>query len=321
MKKTALVLLLSGVLLAAPVSAVKAYDKDITLPTEKVAVVDGKIKSQIIIDKDVSLVDPWLYVDIKLDALKSKQGKINYAELALKRAYAFMNDSSLSLKDGDFSIILDNGFVINKNNFHDKKITDMAKKEILDKDFYRGDTLFKVAFLYDNNSVERTTYWKLIDTIDLPAGSSHVLNKTYTVGITQDEELGMGQALGLKLISEVSAGAGIDYKFASAKIASKLNADLNFNISKNFKDNKQVKSSFESTTKISYTPSDKDKVILRYQLVDNYKVAPKQFKEGTAKLESQMNQGAINIVKVAPSAGDKGIDAPIDKIFDITLYK
>ncbi|CAG7840489.1 hypothetical protein Z959_10380 [Clostridium novyi B str. ATCC 27606] len=320
MKKKLALLVLTALLLG-PVSSAKAYDRDITIPTQSIAVVDGKIKSQIDIQKETSTVNPWLYVDIKLDATKSKMGKYNYGELALKRAIGFMIENSLSLKEGDFSIILNNGFVINRNNFKDSKITNIVKKEILDKDFYRGDTLFKVSFLYHDNSVQRTTCWKLIDTIDLPAGSSHTLNKSYTVGITKNEEFDMGQALGLKLITEAGGSASGDFKFVSASFSSKLTNDLNFTVSKNFKNSKEIKSSFESTTNIAYTACDKDKVILRYQLVDNYKVDPTEFKKGTEKLEKLMNQGGVNIVKVAPAAGEIGIDVPIDKIFDVTLYK
>ncbi|KGM97805.1 hypothetical protein Z968_02050 [Clostridium novyi A str. 4552] len=320
MKKKLALLVLTSILLG-PVSSVKAYDRDITIPTQSIAVVDGKIKSQIDIQKETSIVNPWLYVDVKLDATKSRMGKYNYAELALKRVIGFMIESKLSLKEGDFSIILNNGFVINRHNFKDSKITNIAKKEIIDKDFYRGDTLFKIAFLYHDNSVQRTTCWKLIDSIDLPAGSSHILNKSYTVGITKNEEFNMGQALGLKLVTEVGGNVSGDFKFVSANFSSKLNNDLNFTLSKNFKDNKEIKSSFESTTNISYKACDKDKVILRYQLVDNYKVDPNEFKKGTEKLQELMNQGGVNIVKLKPAAGEDGIDVPIDKIFDVTLYK
>lgn len=319
--KKKLTLLVLAALLLGPVSSVKAYDRDIIIPTQSIAVVDGRIKSQINIQKETSTVNPWLYVDIKLDATKSRMGKYNYAELALKRAFGFMIESNLSLREGDFSIILNNGFVINKHNFKDNKVTNIAKQQILDQDFYRGDTLFKIAFLYHDNAVQRTTCWKLIDTIDLPAGSSHTLNKSYTVGITKNEEFSMGQALGLKLITEASGSMKGDFSFASASLSSKLTNELNFTVSKNFKNNKEIKSSFESTTNISYGSSDKDKVILRYQLVDNYKVDPDLFKKGTQKLQDLMNQGGVSAVKISPVTGEEGIDVPIDKVFDVTLYK
>ncbi|SFD14100.1 hypothetical protein SAMN05421842_12133 [Clostridium uliginosum] len=305
-----------------PITMAKAaYNRDITIPTKQLAVVDGKIKSQINIDKEIKGVNPWLYVDVKLDATKSKQGKFNYAELALKRAFSYFVENKLSLRDGDFSIILNNGFVINKDNFSDKKVTDIAMKEILDKDFYREDTIFKMAFLYHDNAVERTTSWKLIDTIDLPAGSSHTINKRYTAGITKSEELDMGLTLGLKFITESSASAGIDIKYASAKTLAKINTDVNATRSKTFKNSSEIKSSFESTTNIAYNPCNEDKVILRYQLVENYKVDPSAFKDATSKLEKLMNSYGRDIVKIEPTSGESGIDIPVDQIFDVTINK
>lgn len=321
MKRKAILFTLAVFLFCSYPASVKAYDKDLVVPTYNLAVVDGVIKSHIDIDKEVSQGSPWVYADIKLDATKSRQGKYNYAELALKRALGFFDESELSLKEGDFYIILNNGFVINKKNYKDKKVTEVATKELLDKSFYRGDSLFKLAFLYHDNLVERRTYWKLIDTIDLPLGSSHTLTKKYTVGISKDEEIDMAQTLGLKLISEAEASAGGDLKFASAKIMGKLNADLNDSITKIFKKKSEIKSSFESSTNVSYNPRYSDIVILRYQLVDNYKIETETFKKATSKLEELMNQGGVNIVKVEPTSGEKGIEVPIDKVFDVSFNK
>ncbi|AEB76711.1 hypothetical protein [Clostridium botulinum] len=321
MKKKAILFMISVFLFCSYPASVRAYDKDLIIPTHDIAVVDGKIKSEINIDKEVSSTNPWMYVDIKLDETKSKQSKYNYAELALKRAIGFFDESRLSLKDGDFYIVLNNGFVINKKNYKDKKVTQVAKKQLLDKDFYRGDTLFKLAFLYHDNKVERKTYWKLIDTIDLPAGSTHTLTKKYTVGISEDEEVDIAQALGIKLIGEAESGIGADLKFASTKLLAKLNSELNSTISKIFKRKSEIKSTFESSTTVSYNPRYGDKIILRYQLVDNYKVEDKAFKDATYKLQELINEGGISIVKVEPTSGEKGIDVPVEKIFDVSLDK
>ncbi|MPQ43065.1 hypothetical protein [Clostridium tarantellae] len=321
MRRKLIIAALSIFLTCSSATAVKAYNGDITIPTQKVAVVDGKIKSQIQVAKEKTIVDPWMYVDVKLDATKSKQNKNNYAELALKRAFAYFIDNKLSIGDGDFSIILNNGFVINKNNYKSKKITNIAKKEILDKDFYRGDTIFKLAYLYHDNAIERTTYWKLIDTIDLPAGSSHTLNKKYSVGINKNEQLNIGQALGIKLITGAEVSGGADCKFASAKILAKLNGELNRTVSKTFENSRKINSVFESNTNISYNVSNEDKVVLRYQLVDNFKVDSETFKNATSKLESLMNTSGVKIVKIIPTAGTEGVDVPMDQVFDITIKK
>lgn len=321
MKKTAFLLALSALLVFAPLATAYSYDRDITIPTAQTAVIDGKIKSKINIESKTSTVNPWMYVDIKLDETKSDHGKFNYAELALRKAFGFFTDHKYSLKDGDFYIILNNGFVINKQNYKDKKVTDMAMQELLKTDFYRGDTLFKLAFLYHDNAVQRTTYWKLIDAIDLPAGSTHTLTKKYTSGITKNEELKMGQTLGLKLVSEVSGSIGGECSFASAKIMASLTGELNKTASKSFTNNQEIKSTFESNTNISYQASNIDKVILRYQLVDNYKVDPNTFKDATNDLQNKINIGGPKLVKIVPSAGEEGVDVSIDQIFDVTINK
>ena len=321
MKKKFLLCAITALLTITPMMTAKAYDKDITIPTTANAVIEGKIKSEIEIGKETSQVNPWLYADIKLDATKSKQHKYNYAELALKRAFGFFNDNKLSLKEGDFYIVLNNGFVINRDNYKDKKVTDMAMTEILNKDFYRGDTIFKLAFLYHDNAVERTTKWALVDTIDLPAGSSHTLTKQYTAGITETAQLKMGQTLGLKLISEIGSSSSVDLKFASAKAMLSLKGEVNATREKAFENNREIKSTFESSTNISYKPCDKDKVILRYQLIDNYKADSKAFKDATDKLVKAMNSAGVDIVKATPAAGQNGIDVPTEKIFDVTVEK
>lgn len=321
MVKKIFLLAISILIVLVPTVHAKAYDRDIIIPTAKKAVVDEKIKSKIEISKETSMVEPWVYVDVKLNATKAKQGKYNYAELALKRAYGFFTENKLSIGDGDFYIILDNGFIINKKNYLDKNVTKEAKKQILDKDFYRGDTLFKLAFLYHDNAVERLMYWKLIDTIDLPAGSTHTLTKKYTVGVNKSEELNIGQTLGLNLITGVESSGGFDCKFASAKILAKLNAEVNKTVQKTFKNNKAINSTYESNTKISYNANNESRVILRYQLVDNYRVDRKSFKDATLNLNRLMNEGGVNIVEVEPTSGEEGVEVPMDQTFDVTITK
>ncbi|KEI06044.1 hypothetical protein IRP63_02770 [Clostridium botulinum] len=312
---------LIAILLCGPVSQVKAFDKELILPTVKAAVINEKIQPKIKVSQKTSIVNPWMYIDVKLDANKSKNGDVNYAEKSMSKFFQYLLAKGLSLHTGDYYFILNNGYVVDKDNRTTSNTREMLKKEILQKDFYKGDTMYKIVLLNPNNKVKRTTCWRLIDLIDLPAGSSHTLNKKYTVGVTKTEQIEIGQTFGLKFSAEINASAGFDFKYASAKIDTKLSTELNSTASKNFTDNREIKSLFESNTNVSYNPSEKDRAILRYQLVDNYKVDAKSFRESTLDLEEAMNANGEHLVKLTPAGGNKGIDVPTDEIFDVTIDK
>lgn len=320
MKKLFLCGLIS-ILLCGTASQVKAFDKELILPTVKTAVINEKIQPKIKVSQKTSIVNPWMHIDVKLDANKSKNGDVNYAEKSISKFVEYLLQKDLLLNTGDYYFILSNGYVIDKDNRTTSTTREMVKKEILEKDFYKGDTMYKIVLLNPNNKVKRTTYWKLIDLIDLPAGSSHTLNKKYTVGVTKTEQVEIGQTFGLKFGAELNASAGFDLNYASAKVDTKLSTELNSAVSKNFTDNREIKSLFESNTNVSYNPSEKDRAILRYQLVDNYKVEAKSFKESALELEEAMNANGEHLVKLTPAGGNDGIDVPTDEIFDVTIDK
>lgn len=290
----------------------------ISVPTASKAFSQGQVNKTIFAGQEESKVKPWVFADVKLNSTRSQNDKLNYGVLALKRAIAYFQDQKQHLKNNDYFIILNTGYIINKDNYDSQKVYDEAKKAILDNEQYDGDTIFTVAFLSGENKVIKQNMWKLLDIINLAPGSSFTSSTNFNVGIDAREQITLGETLGLKVINHFGGNLGFD-KGVKLGFSGDLNTEINQDLSRSFSYANLVTSNSSDSVSISHSPVNKSVMVLRYQLVENVNVDLELFKGISKKLTETLNMGGRGIVTVEPSSGLKGVDIPSNIIFDVMI--
>lgn len=319
MKKICGVILACALIISPmTVMANETYPAEIYLPDGKDILKDKKIKRELIINTETASVNPWMYTDVYLTVKKTKDRKFNHAVTAFSKALSYFEQKKTSVRDGDCVIILNNGYEINSKNLKDEKTGEMARKEIYEKEFFKGDKLFTIGFISDHNVVVKETKWKLIDMMNLPSGSMNRLEKKFIVGITDHEQREIGKMFGFKTNAEVSSGIKVD-KVISAGIDAKLQMELNQTISSKFTSGNTVHEQHEGSKIIQHGPAFFDALIIRYQLVDTYKVDVDTFRSEAGDIETFINKGPYKIVQIKQIGNDTGEEVPTDKVYDVVI--
>lgn len=297
------------------------FSGKVTLPTTVQAYKDGEVQKAIFGGVEESKAKPWVYADVKLESVRTQNEKLNYANLALKRAIAYFQDQKQHFDKNDYFIILNNGFVINRENFDSQKVYDEAKKALIDEELYQGDTLFTLAFLSGKNTVVNQSIWKLIDMVNLAPGSSFTSSTSYKSGVTDVEEAGISELLGFRTAEKFGGSIGIKKAGIDASLRAEMEAEINTTLKKTFSSSNTVSTSKDEQVTVKHGSQNSDMYVLRYQLVNNLNVDLDIFKEITAKLDETLNMGGRKIVSVEPSSGLKGIDVGTNIIFDLMISK
>lgn len=294
------------------------FSGQITIPKTESAYVNGTVQKNIFAGFESSKAKPWVYADVKLTSVRSQNDKLNYGVLALNRAIAYFQDNDQHFKNNDFSIILSNGFVIDKNNYNKQIVYDEAKKALLDNESYREDTVFTIAFLSGENKVVKQSMWKLIDIINLAPGSTFTSNTTFNVGISTEKQVTLAETLGIKLTDKVGVNLGID-KFANIGALAEINSETNQSLSRTFNQSNRIEAQKTENVTVKHEAINKGMLVLRYQLNDNINVDLDIFNNITKSLQDNMNMGGKNIVKIEPASGLKGTDIPTNVVFDVMV--
>ncbi|WDV46908.1 hypothetical protein PV797_04220 [Clostridiaceae bacterium M8S5] len=294
------------------------FSSNLTIPTYSSAYVDGSINRTIFAGAEKSKAKPWVFADVKLTSVRTQNDKVNYGVLALKRAIAYFQDQNQHLKNNDYFIILNNGFIINKTNYNNQEVFDQAKKTLLDNESYLGDTIFTVAFLSGENKVVKQSMWKLIDMINLAPGSSFTSNTNFNVGISTQDQLTLSETLGLKTADKMGANLGIT-KSATLGALAEINTEINENLARTFNFSNQVNAQKTENVTVKHSATKNSMLVLRYQLVDNINVDLETFYKITKDLQNNMNMGGRDIVETKPASGASGIDIPSNVIFDVII--
>lgn len=302
------------------VALASGINSSITLPTEEKAIVNNNVQRSIVAGQEESKVKPWVYANVTLNSVKSQEDKLNYGALAINRALGYFQENNKNFKSNDYFIILNTGFVINRDNYRDERVFQEAKKAILDSDQYQGDTIFTIAFLSGDNTVVNTNTWKLIDMVNLGPNSRYTYTSSYNVGLDATQTLALSETIGetssVKLGGSIGGSAlGIDLKFIP-----EINTQITNSLNRSFTNAQQVTQQKNESISIEHGSST-PMTILRYQLVNNVNVNMSKFNALTSPLEDYMNMGGRKIVEVEPVAGDKGVDVPTKIVYDVVVNK
>lgn len=289
----------------------------LTVPTVEQVLKNGHAENYIIAESKETKVKPWVFADIKLNSVRTQNDKLNYSILALNRGIAHFQDQNKHLKTNDFLIILNTGFVINKDNYDNKIVYTEARKAFLDKELYQGDTLFTIAFLSGDNTVVRRSMWKLIDVINLGGGSSHSSTTNFEVGVTDVEEVGLSEAFGFKTSAKAGGSLGVSAKGISAELKGDISYELNETLSKTFFSANTITGKQSESVTVTHGDLYQSRLVLRYQLIDNFTVNLNTFNKITKELKDNMNMGGKDIIYIEPSSTLKGIDVPSKIIYDV----
>lgn len=292
----------------------------VALPTVEKAFVNNEAQRTIEAGKEEKRVKPWVYANVKLNSVKSKEDKLNYGALALNRALGYFEEKGKHFGDDDFFIILNTGFIIDKDNYKDAKVFDEAKKAILDTNKYQGDVMFTIAFLSGNNTVINTNTWKLIDMVNLGPDSKYTYTSDFNVGITASDSLALSETIGQTSSMKLGGSIGASVKGIDLKLIPEINSEITTNLNMTFNSSQQVTAQKNESVSIQHG-SSKPMTILRYQLVNNVNVNMDKFNSLTKDLEGYMNMGGKKIVEVEPVGGEKGIDVPTKIIYDVVIEK
>lgn len=293
---------------------------NITLPTESQAYKNGQVQRVLDGGREESKVKPRVFADVKLSSVRTHNEKLNYAQLALKRAIASFQDKNMHFKNNDFYVILNNGFIINKDNYNTDEVYQQAKKAFLDEESYQGDTIFSIGFLSGQNKVVKQNLWKLIDMVNLAPGSEFTSTTNYDVGITDKKQVVLGQTIGLKMTDNFGVNLGVE-KTVKVGLSNALVSEINETMTNSFTHSNDVSIKSQQSITVKHTASTQGMTVLRYQLVDNINVDLDTFNTITKDLKTNMNMGGRDIVDIEPASGKKGIDIPTGIIFDVMVNK
>lgn len=292
---------------------------EISVPTVGNAYRSGQVQKNIFAGSEAGKPKPWVFADVKLSSERTQNDKLNYSVLALNRAIAYFQDQNKHFNKNDYFIILNNGFIINKDNYNKPVVYDEAKKALLDDEQYQGDTIFTIAFIDGQNKVVRQSMWKLIDMINLAPGSEFTSTTSFNVGVNASEQVTLAETLGLKSVDKIGANLGLNKGGITAGVLAELTTEINETLSRTFNYSNQVSANKNESVSVKHSAKDSGMLILRYQLVDNVNVDLSIFNSITKALNDNMNMGGRTIVKVEPASGLRGIDIPTNIIFDVMV--
>lgn len=283
-------------------------------------ILKGKdIRKEIVVNKEEGVGSPWIYAEVFLTKKKSKE-KFNPAVLAFQRAVAYFEEIKESIPDGDSLIILNNGYVIDFNNLRSKETELQAMKQIYDKEFYKGDKIFTIGFLHEDNIVVKRQKWQLLDIINLPTGSMNKLEKRITIGIDEHELVELGKTFGYKVSNAIEGEFNLSVgNVVGLELGNRFETLLSKDIAKRFMSESTISEKYEESKVIQHGPAPYDGLIVRYQLVENYKKEEGLFKNETTKLEAWINNTGTNIIKLKAIGNGKGVDVPTDKVYDVVI--